>query len=806
MVPKLIFSRCIAVYSPPDPLELFPVFEAEKCGNYKGYIATGIKRGIATKCKALNRLTVFSPCSLTGLVPCSLVSDEYVRKCCRLSCKTSGAVVLYSSQDYSRATKASRHRFSAGFAHSFRMWENVADVAVSRHVVFSGSSRLPRSCITPRLHPHLISSSSALKISLLSAAEKPLNTLCLSPNSAGRCCWSAGFLGISRFPLPFHSGAAAYPPRFILIGSQDLNLFTSSHSRTGCWGTLEHGRIVGLSERVAGRSTELPVTWGVKYRWCICSGEDGKLLEPVHLNPCCWRLRLLDVSAAAVPSTHLERSTTGWRLAYIGELFDVSPYCLLTTVCWNHWCPDSPPGCVARFTRASSNGSFTPQQCACRATVFKSARFTVNGLYRHERLRWYHEIVSWRSEWRVVVFSDESRLCHGQSIAHVRIRRRKGERDNPSCIRTHNSGSTPGFNGARGREQYGRVVHFATSNLPSARLDSLQEPIFLHDNSRCHAAMATQRTLHGVIMLYHGLLALQISALSSTCAICALSSMCEAPGIQRTWNAVPQRDIQPPECKGEGNGRSLRKPAEQRHRPARFPLGKIREWTGRGLSPNYVARGPYLLEFLTASRRQYCETLLTDTPLRVSLCLSYCDSPELGDVCSFPRLKTQSAVWEAHGNHIRVFLRESGFLLSGSGAALSKAMSAVAVAGPVFTLTSFANIEDDCFLWIYLTVPVTVPYLELGSEERGNDKGDISTHIKCLIASKRKALSWRAVFSSHCLYLWDFQRRHSIVSTKASLRCKGADNAVLVEPLHHRGPKRATRHKQRSPLVLRKVL
>ncbi|KAJ8866799.1 hypothetical protein PR048_032660 [Dryococelus australis] len=36
-------------------------------------------------------------------------------------------------------------------------------------------------------------------------------------------------------------------------------------------------------------------------------------------------------------------------------------------------------------------------------------------------------------------------------------------------------------------------------------------------------------------------------------------------------------------------------------------------------------------------------------------------------------------------------------------------------------------------------------------------KGDSATRIKCAIASKRKAVNWRAVFTSCCVYLWDFQ-------------------------------------------------
>ncbi|KAJ8880740.1 hypothetical protein PR048_017210 [Dryococelus australis] len=43
-------------------------------------------------------------------------------------------------------------------------------------------------------------------------------------NRAGRCHWSAGFLGDLPFPPPFHSSAAPYSPYFTLIGSQDLDV------------------------------------------------------------------------------------------------------------------------------------------------------------------------------------------------------------------------------------------------------------------------------------------------------------------------------------------------------------------------------------------------------------------------------------------------------------------------------------------------------------------------------------------------------------------------------------------------------
>ncbi|KAJ8895542.1 hypothetical protein PR048_000878 [Dryococelus australis] len=57
----------------------------------------------------------------------------------------------------------------------------------------------------------------------------------------------------------------------------------------------------------------------------------------------------------------------------------------------------------------------------------------------------------------------------------------------------------------------------------------------------------------------------------------------------------------------------------------------------------------------------------------------------------------------------------------------------------------------------------TPVYLEIFSafeaEWRGNVKGDTTSPIKSPIAAKRKALNWRAVFSSCCVNLRDFQRR-----------------------------------------------
>ncbi|GBL72493.1 hypothetical protein AVEN_115405-1 [Araneus ventricosus] len=48
-------------------------------------------------------------------------------------------------------------------------------------------------------------------------------------------------------------------------------------------------------------------------------------------------------------------------------------------------------------------------------------------------------------EWKSVVFSDESRLCLVASDGRVLVRRRPGERLQPTCLQPGHTGSTPGI-------------------------------------------------------------------------------------------------------------------------------------------------------------------------------------------------------------------------------------------------------------------------------------------------------------------------------------------------------------------------
>ncbi|KAJ8875070.1 hypothetical protein PR048_022960 [Dryococelus australis] len=83
---------------------------------------------------------------------------------------------------------------------------------------------------------------------------------------------------------------------------------------------------------------------------------------------------------------------------------------------------------------------------------------------------------------------------------------------------------------------------------------------------------------------------------------------------------------------------------------------------------------------------------------------------------------------------------------------------------PAISQHSTRGVNRQALATRALSCVVKVPAcLQLSStfetEKLGRDKGDIATCIKCPIAATREALNWRAVFSSLCGYLWDFQRR-----------------------------------------------
>ncbi|KAJ8878754.1 hypothetical protein PR048_019340 [Dryococelus australis] len=85
----------------------------------------------------------------------------------------------------------------------------------------------------------------------------------------------------------------------------------------------------------------------------------------------------------------------------------------------------------------------------------------------------------------------------------------------------------------------------------------------------------------------------------------------------------------------------------------------------------------------------------------------------------------------------------------------------------------WVSVPDDAAGWrvfsgisrfralVFRAAPFSSYFTLIGADLPGKiwPRGEPATHIKSLIAAKCKTLDWRAVFSSCCVYLWDFQRR-----------------------------------------------
>ncbi|KAJ8898216.1 hypothetical protein PR048_003576 [Dryococelus australis] len=84
-------------------------------------------------------------------------------------------------------------------------------------------------------------------------------------------------------------------------------------------------------------------------------------------------------------------------------------------------------------------------------------------------------------------------------------------------------------------------------------------------------------------MLHEASLSARVTAV--TLADLPLRSCTGIPSRERRGEGGKGCNAQEPERGLGGNERSLRKPADQQHRPARFPHAKIREWPGSGIEP-----------------------------------------------------------------------------------------------------------------------------------------------------------------------------------------------------------------------------
>ncbi|GBN34178.1 hypothetical protein AVEN_265569-1 [Araneus ventricosus] len=121
----------------------------------------------------------------------------------------------------------------------------------------------------------------------------------------------------------------------------------------------------------------------------------------------------------------------------------------------------------------------------------------------------------WRTKWRYVVFSDESRFCLDASDGRVLVRRRPGERLQPTCLRPRYTGPTSGGMvwGAISYDSRSTLMvipRTLTGNLYVTLvikpvvlpfMSSIQGGVFQQDNARPHTAVVTQHALHSVDML-----------------------------------------------------------------------------------------------------------------------------------------------------------------------------------------------------------------------------------------------------------------------------------------------------------------
>ncbi|KAJ8872316.1 hypothetical protein PR048_025920 [Dryococelus australis] len=189
-----------------------------------------------------------------------------------------------------------------------------------------------------------------------------------------------------------------------------------------------------------------------------------------------------------------------------------------------------------------------------------------------------------------------------------------------------------------------------------------------------------------------------------------------------------------PECKVGGNGKSPRKPAQQRHRPARFTHVKIREWPDRGLNP--VRLGPRRKHCTLARRSD--EALAT----RVSVARK-CDKCFIFVTFSVLRLSSPRARAQLHGCDI---YRRVDELHSDCGEDSRQAIcQTCASPGVDFVIGSqfIRQALDD-------SEPIAELQVNKGAlkvgwtpaskvKKRRSDTGDTNTHAQCLIAPTRKA-------------------------------------------------------------------
>lgn len=142
-------------------------------------------------------------------------------------------------------------------------------------------------------------------------------------------------------------------------------------------------------------------------------------------------------------------------------------------------------------------------------------RLALTPQHRRARLEWCRARATWMTEWRNVVFSDESRFCFFSDSHRIRVWRRRGERSNPAVTVERPTARQ------RGIMVWGAIAYDSTSPLVRIQgtlnaqryvqnvlrpvailyLQGLPNAIFQQDNARPHTARISQHALRGVQML-----------------------------------------------------------------------------------------------------------------------------------------------------------------------------------------------------------------------------------------------------------------------------------------------------------------